>query len=79
MSPFAYFAFGALTLMLVCVDIWQTRGGNITVKKAAVWSVIWVLVALAFGVSILYFWEWYAPGALIPQVKQLPRFLLGTC
>lgn len=77
MSPFAYFAFGALTLMLVCVDIWQTRGGNITVRKAAVWSVIWVLVALAFGVSILYFWEWYAPGSSYSSSKAATAFFTG--
>ncbi|WP_104400576.1 TerC/Alx family metal homeostasis membrane protein [Vibrio penaeicida] len=77
MSPFAYFAFGALTLMLVCVDIWQTRGGNITVRKAAIWSVIWVFVALAFGVSILYFWEWYAPGSSYSSSKAATAFFTG--
>ncbi|EGU50930.1 TerC [Vibrio nigripulchritudo ATCC 27043] len=77
MSPITYFAFGALTLLLVCVDIWQTRGGQVTVKKAAIWSVIWVLVAMAFGVSILFFWEWYAPESHYSSGKAATAFFTG--
>lgn len=33
MSPITYLGFGLLTLTLVAVDLWQTRGGNVTIKK----------------------------------------------
>ncbi len=34
MSPITYFGFGLLTLTLVAVDLRQTRGGNVTIKKS---------------------------------------------
>ncbi|MEZ8773308.1 hypothetical protein AB6D80_11105, partial [Vibrio sp. 10N.247.310.17] len=33
-----YAGFFLLTVILVSIDIYQTRGGNVTIKKAAIWS-----------------------------------------
>ena len=45
-----YVGFFLLTLVLVSVDIYQTRGGNVTIKKATVWSIFWF-----YGFLGLYF------------------------
>ncbi|MEF1174967.1 hypothetical protein REH73_21575, partial [Vibrio sinaloensis] len=60
MTPSTYIGFALLTLTMVALDIWQTRGGNVTIKKAAVWSIFWFLLAFLFAASIYFFWDFYA-------------------
>ena len=52
-----YGVFGLFTLVLVALDIYQTRGGVITMKKAIGWSVFWFLLAFVFAGSIYFFWD----------------------
>ncbi|WP_100753979.1 TerC/Alx family metal homeostasis membrane protein [Vibrio salilacus] len=63
MTPITYISFALLTLILVSLDIWQTRGGKVTIKKAAIWSLIWFALAFLFAASIYLFWDVYAPGS----------------
>ncbi|PMJ89841.1 TerC/Alx family metal homeostasis membrane protein [Vibrio sp. 10N.261.55.A7] len=77
MAPFTYFIFGLMTISLVVLDIWQTRGGEITIKKAAVWSVFWFLLALAFAVLIYMYWNDYAPYSEYNSKKAAVAFLTG--
>ncbi|MGD8170523.1 TerC/Alx family metal homeostasis membrane protein [Vibrio sp. TRT 21S02] len=77
MTPMTYLAFGLLTLSLVVLDIWQTRGGKITVKKAALWSVFWFVLAFLFAASIYLFWDVYAPDSVYTPEKATISFLTG--
>ncbi|EGA70773.1 hypothetical protein VISI1226_01570 [Vibrio sinaloensis DSM 21326] len=77
MTPSTYLGFGVLTLTMVALDIWQTRGGKVTIKKAAVWSVFWFLLAFLFAGSIYLFWDFYAPGSDYNAEKATVSFLTG--
>ncbi|MDN3678748.1 TerC/Alx family metal homeostasis membrane protein [Vibrio tapetis subsp. quintayensis] len=77
MSPFTYYGFGLFTMLLVALDIWQTRGGKISVKKAAIWSAIWVAIAFAFAISIYYFWTFYSPNSDYTAKQATTAFLTG--
>ncbi|MDC5806338.1 TerC/Alx family metal homeostasis membrane protein [Vibrio europaeus] len=77
MTPITYFSFGILTLVLVALDIWQTRGGQITIKKAAVWSVFWFTLAFLFAATIYLFWDFYAPGSEYTAEKATVSFITG--
>lgn len=77
MSPITYLGFGLLTLALIVVDIWQTRGGNITIKKAAIWSLFWFLLAFVFAATIYYGWQWYAPTSTYSAQKATISFITG--
>ncbi|WP_425667084.1 TerC/Alx family metal homeostasis membrane protein [Vibrio tubiashii] len=77
MTPITYFSFGILTLVLVALDIWQTRGGQITIKKAAVWSVFWFALAFLFAATIYLFWDFYAPGSEYTAEKATVSFITG--
>ncbi|EIK0770626.1 TerC/Alx family metal homeostasis membrane protein [Vibrio alginolyticus] len=72
-----YGAFGLFTLVLVTLDIYQTRGGIITMKKAIVWSVFWFLLAFVFAGSIYLFWDFYAPHSAYTNDKATISFLTG--
>ncbi|MDC5855782.1 TerC/Alx family metal homeostasis membrane protein [Vibrio europaeus] len=77
MTPITYFSFGILTLVLVALDIWQTRGGQITIKKAAVWSVFWFALAFLFAATIYLFWDFYAPSSEYTAEKATVSFITG--
>ncbi|MDF5306092.1 hypothetical protein P3697_29155, partial [Vibrio parahaemolyticus] len=64
-----YGAFGLFTLVLVALDIYQTRGGAITMQKAIVWSIFWFLLAFLFAGSIYFFWDVYAPHSAYSNEK----------
>ncbi|EGR1757195.1 TerC/Alx family metal homeostasis membrane protein [Vibrio parahaemolyticus] len=72
-----YGAFGLFTLVLVALDIYQTRGGSITMQKAIVWSIFWFLLAFLFAGSILFFWDVYAPHSAYSNEKATVSFLTG--
>ena len=77
MTPSTYIGFALLTLTMVALDIWQTRGGNVTIKKAAVWSIFWFLLAFLFAASIYFFWDFYAPDSAYSAEKATVSFLTG--
>lgn len=72
-----YVGFFVLTLVLVSIDIYQTRGGNVTIKKATVWSIFWFLLAFLFAGSIYLFWEFYAPHSHYTAEKATVSFITG--
>ncbi len=72
-----YGAFGLFTLVLVALDIYQTRGGAITMQKAIVWSIFWLLLAFLFAGSIYFFWDVYAPHSAYSNEKATVSFLTG--
>lgn len=72
-----YVGFFLLTLVLVAIDIYQTRGGNITIRKAAIWSVFWFLLAFVFAGSIYLFWDVYAPNSSYTSEKAVLSFITG--
>ena len=77
MTPSTYIGFAVLTLTLVALDIYQTRGGNITIRKAAIWSVFWFVLAFFFAGSIYFMWDIYAPGSDYSAEKATVSFITG--
>jgi tellurite resistance protein TerC len=47
-------AFGALVVVLLCIDLFVFGRGKreVTVRESAIWSVVWLAVALGFGVGL---------------------------
>ncbi len=77
MTLSTYIGFTVMTISMVLLDIWQTRGGNISLKKAALWSIIWFLLAFLFAASIYLFWDFYAPQSDYTAEKATLSFLTG--
>ncbi|WP_162048147.1 TerC/Alx family metal homeostasis membrane protein [Vibrio taketomensis] len=77
MTPSTYIGFAILTLTLVALDIYQTRGGNITIRKAAIWSFFWFVLAFIFAGSIYFMWDIYAPGSDYSAEKATVSFVTG--
>lgn len=65
-----YGAFGLFTLVLVALDIYQTRGGVITMKKAILWSVFGSYLPLFLQVLSIYSGTFTHRTAPIRTIKQ---------
>lgn len=64
-SPILYLGFTLLVIALLAVDLvlLKARGMHrVTVKEAAVWSLVWIAIALAFCG-----WFWWYLSARLPQ------------
>ncbi|MCQ1061270.1 TerC family protein [Photobacterium sp. ZSDE20] len=77
MSLLSYEGFAVLTILMLALDLYQTRGGKVTIKKAAVWSVFWVILALAFNVVIYLYWPLMAPESSYTNSEAATAFLTG--
>lgn len=74
-STYAY--FGLLTLLMFALDVWQTRNGNVTIKKAAIWSLVWFFLAFLFFLSLYKFWPIFEPDSLYSPHDAATAFLTG--
>ncbi|MCG3728968.1 TerC/Alx family metal homeostasis membrane protein [Vibrio cincinnatiensis] len=77
MSLMTYLSFLALTLFLVTIDIWQTRGTRISLKRALSWSLFWVLLAFIFATTLFLFWDIYLPNSDYNASQATLAFLTG--
>ncbi|MDR9828016.1 TerC/Alx family metal homeostasis membrane protein [Vibrio sp. FNV 38] len=72
-----YGVFALLTLAMVSLDIYQTRSGNVSMRKAICWSVFWFGLAFLFAGTIYFFWDFYAPSSVYSSNKATLAFLTG--
>lgn len=77
MTPVIYVCFGLLTILLISVDIWQTRSGRVSITKAAIWSAVWFILAFVFAATIYFYWDLYAPTSTYSANKAMISFITG--
>ncbi|ENO8808087.1 TerC family protein [Photobacterium damselae] len=77
MSLFSYEGFAVLTVLMLALDLYQTRGGAVSIKKAAIWSLFWVVLALLFSVFIYHYWPLMAPDSTYTNAQATTAFLTG--
>ena len=77
MTPTMYLSFFAFTVVLVLFDIWLTRHGRVTIKQAAIWSIVWFVLALGFAVVIHYFWSYIDPNSTYTASQASTAFVTG--
>ncbi len=70
-----YAVFGLFTLVLVALDIYQTRGGVVSMKKANL-SIFWFFGLCVCG-SIYLFWGFLCAPQPLYQYKAAVSFLTG--
>ncbi|KLV08564.1 DUF475 domain-containing protein [Photobacterium ganghwense] len=77
MSLISYEGFALLTLCMLALDLYQTRNGQVTIKKATIWSLFWVGLALIFNVVIYFYWPMMAPDSSYTNGEAATAFLTG--
>lgn len=77
MSIFSYEGFAVLTILMLALDLYQTRGGKISIKTAALWSVFWVFLAFIFMGFIYLYWPQMAPESTYTNKQAATSFITG--
>ena len=77
MSVFSYEGFAILIVCMFTIDLFQTRGGVISIKKAAIWSAFWVLLAALFAVFLFFEWGNIAPESTYSYGIAETAFITG--
>jgi len=72
-----YLCFALMTTLFVFLDIKHTKGGQITIQKAALWSVFWFVMAFCFASTIYFLWDIYAPDSGYTAEKATISFITG--
>ena len=77
--PFAeywwfYFGFTGLVLLLLALDlgVFHRQAHEVSVREAAIWSVVWVTLALGFNFSLYQYALWKFPHD--PRLLAIPGF-----
>ena len=77
-TPTLYLSFAAFVVVMLAIDFFglKTSGDHkISTREAAVWSLIWISVALAFGAWLYWYLEGIS-GPLVAREKSL-EYLTG--
>jgi tellurite resistance protein TerC len=70
--------FFALVIAMLAVDLFALGGGKahkVSLREAGTWTVVWVVIALAFNFGLWYYWQGTV-GREVADVKAL-EFLTG--
>ena len=69
-----YAAFMAFVLLLLALDlgVFHRKAHAVSMKEAAVWSVIWIALALAFNIALFQYASWKFPNDL--RLLSVPGF-----
>src|SRR5512146_2760965 len=57
-SPMLWVGFGSFVLLMLALDlgVFHRKAHSVTMREAAIWSTVWVVLALVFNAGI---WLWF--------------------
>ncbi|MGQ9927510.1 MAG: TerC family protein [Chloroflexaceae bacterium] len=66
-----------LTMLALDLGVFHRRAHAVTLKEAAIWSVVWISLALLFNLLLFLFWERLFPGSAYGAGDAALAFLTG--
>jgi tellurite resistance protein TerC len=78
-SIFLWIGFNLFVLALLALDlgVFHRRAHAVSAKEAAIWSGVWISLALLFNGAIYLFWERIVPGDALSNSEAALEFLTG--
>ena len=78
-SIFLWIGFNLFILALLALDlgVFHRRAHAVSAKEAAIWSGVWISLALLFNGAIYLFWERIVPGDALSNGEAALEFLTG--
>jgi tellurite resistance protein TerC len=78
-SIFLWIGFNLFVLALLALDlgVFHRRAHAVSTKEAAIWSGVWISLALLFNGAIYLFWERIVPGDALSNSEAALEFLTG--
>lgn len=71
--------FNLFVLALLAVDlgIFHRKSHAVSIKEAAIWSVVWISLSLLFNLGLYFFWETISPQSAYSNSEAALSFLTG--
>jgi tellurite resistance protein TerC len=71
--------FNLFVLAMLALDlgVFHRDAHEVSIKEAAIWSVVWISLAMVFNVLIFFFWERLVPGSQYTAGEASLAFLTG--
>lgn len=71
--------FNLFVLALLAIDlgIFHRKSHAVSVKEAAIWSVVWISLSLLFNLGIYFFWQTISPTSSYTNSEAALAFLAG--
>src|SRR5947207_5519311 len=75
--PWIGFNLFVLALLAIDVGVFHRKAHAVSTKEAAIWSGVWISLALLFNSAIYFFWEQIIPGDSLSNGEAALEFLTG--
>lgn len=74
-----WIGFNLFVIALLAIDlgVFHRNAHEVSVKEAAIWSVVWISLAMAFNAVIFFFWDQMMPGSEYNASEAGFAFLTG--
>ena len=74
-----WIGFNLFVLALLAIDlgIFHRKAHAVSVKEAAIWSVVWISLSLLFNLGIYFFWQTISPTSSYSNSEAALAFLAG--
>lgn len=71
-----WIGFAVFILAMLALDLLR-KEGEVSLKEAGTWSVIWVALAVVFGIAIFFFWDRWHPDEPPQGLDKATEFITG--
>jgi tellurite resistance protein TerC len=75
--PWIGFNLFVLALLAIDLGVFHRKAHAVSTKEAAIWSGVWISLALLFNSAIYFFWEQIIPGDSLSNGEAALEFLTG--
>jgi tellurite resistance protein TerC len=71
--------FNVFVLAMLALDlgVFHREAHEVSIKEAAIWSVVWISLALTFNTVLYFFWDWINPESSYTAGEAGLAFLTG--
>jgi tellurite resistance protein TerC len=74
-----WIGFNLFVLALLAIDlgVFHRKSHAVSVKEAAIWSVVWISLSLLFNLGLYFFWETLSPASTYSNSEAALAFFTG--
>lgn len=78
-SIWLWIGFNLFVLALLAMDlgVFHQKAHRVTIKEAAIWSIVWITLSLLFNLGIYFFWDRFVPASDYSNSEAALAFLTG--
>ncbi|HEX5808067.1 MAG TPA: TerC family protein [Anaerolineales bacterium] len=78
-SIWLWIGFNLFVLALLAMDlgVFHQKAHRVSIKEAAIWSIVWITLSLLFNLGIYFFWDRFVPASDYSNSEAALAFLTG--